>query len=396
MCDTMAVVKSDGVLFAKNSDRDANEAQHLEWLPRREYGAGARVRCTHIEIPQARETYAVLLSRPFWIWGAEMGSNEFGVTIGNEAVFTKQPYAKTGLLGMDLIRLALERSANANAAVETITALLEEFGQGGGAGLEHRSFTYHNSFIVADPMQAFVLETAGKKWAVEEVKGARSISNGLTIQPFADEQSDFLKTRFSGCGMRRARTQGLLRTDASVEDLIQILSDHGDGSDAPNYSMINGGLNAPCVHGGGLIAASQTTSSWVADLRPGAVRHWVTGTSAPCISLFKPVYVEQPVDLGVSPAAMADDSLWWRHEQLHRAMLKNPENYRRLFADERARVQTEWLRNPPESAAAFKRGDELLAKWTAAVATNGAEDLRPGFVRRYWDRRNRAARFSLR
>lgn len=83
------------------------------------HAAGSKLKCTYVEIDQADSTYAVVLSKPVWMWGAEMGSNENGVVIGNEAVFTKvnpDGLREKKLLGMDLGELKIL----ANDAVVTL------------------------------------------------------------------------------------------------------------------------------------------------------------------------------------------------------------------------------------------------------------------------------------
>lgn len=384
MCDTAVRLTEDGPLFAKNSDRDPNESQILEWQARAEHEPGARLQCTWIEIDQVAHTNAVLVSRPFWMWGAEMGANEHGVVIGNEAVFTTEPNERPGLTGMDLLRLALERSATAEGAVATIVGLLERHGQGGGCGHENRDFTYHNSFLVADPAGAIVLETAGRRWATEAVTGpARTISNLLTIEPFATAHGDRVKTRVSAAARRRQCTTERATDSSTVGDLMTMLRDHGPGRSRPHYALLNGAMAAPCMHAGGLVANSQTTASWVADLRPGG-RHWVTATAAPCTGLFKPVRVDEPLDLGPAPTDVADDSLWWRHEQLHRRAVRDPAALYPLFTLERESTELDWLHDPPSGPESFAEADRLLERWTASVAGHRADDTRPLWTRRYW------------
>lgn len=49
-----------------------------------------------------------MISRPAWLWGAEMGANEHGVCIANEAINAREPAAETeALLGMDLVRYCM-------------------------------------------------------------------------------------------------------------------------------------------------------------------------------------------------------------------------------------------------------------------------------------------------
>ncbi|MFC5176233.1 carcinine hydrolase/isopenicillin-N N-acyltransferase family protein [Nocardioides taihuensis] len=394
MCDTLVSLTGDGVLLAKNSDRDPNEAQVLRWYPAATHDE-ARVRCTWSEVDQVPRTHAVLLSQPWWMWGAEMGANEHGVAIGNEAVFTRGAGKERGaspLLGMDLLRLALERARTADEAVGVIVELLERHGQGGSCSHEHPGFTYDNSFLVADPDGAVVLETAGRRWATERVTGrGRSISNGLTIPAFAKAHADPVRGRVAQCAARRTRTEAAAERADDVAALLAALRDHG--GPAPRWSPVNGALSAPCAHAAGFVTTTQSTAAWVADLR-GAPRHWVTGTSAPCTSLAKPVRVEEPVD--VDPASMPTNTYdpayrWWRHERLHRLALRDHAAALGRFGPERDRVEQEWLAEPPDPAAAFAEADRLEEGWLEDLAAARLRDTRPGWLRRKWRATDRAA-----
>ncbi len=402
VCDTVVRVDDEGVLFAKNSDRDPNEAQLLEWHPAARHPVGAELRCTWVGVAQVRATRAILISRPWWLWGAEMGANDAGVVIGNEAVFTtvhRRDPAERGLLGMDLLRLALERAGSAEEAVEVIVSLLERHGQRGPASFVRRRFSYDNSFIVADPTGAIVLESAGRRWAVERVeRGVRGISNLLTIPGFAEAHSDRVRTAVAHGALRRActerATERARRGPEAVLDLFGALRSHGD-TPAPRHSPLTGAMRGPCMHAGGVLAASQTTASWVSDLRPapdGGPLHWATGTAAPCTSVFLPVRVADPVHLGPTPTDVADGAaLWWRHEDLHRSTLGDPLGLVGRFGHERDRLESAWVASRPPTADAFAVADELRERWLTDVRCGRGADRRPAWLRAAWSHWDRSA-----
>lgn len=68
-------------------------------------------------------------------------------------------------------RLALERGSSAREALHVITGLLERYGQGGSCREDPTPFCYHNTFLLADRTEAWVLETAGRLWAARRIQG---------------------------------------------------------------------------------------------------------------------------------------------------------------------------------------------------------------------------------
>ncbi|MFI4933610.1 MAG: carcinine hydrolase/isopenicillin-N N-acyltransferase family protein [Caulobacterales bacterium] len=355
MCDTLVSLSSaaarGGVLFAKNSDRERNEAQRLTMVPAARRADPGEVRLTYLAIPQAKVTHACILSQPFWMWGAEMGANEHGVVIGNEALHAKTPaQRRPALTGMDLVRLALERASTAAAAVAVIIELLERHGQGGDCGHLGR-FYYNNGFIIADPTEAYVMETAGRWWALERVTATRALSNAYNIargysaisadlerharaQGWAGEDGRFdvaerlideARDAVSFGRGRCERASSLLQARAgglTPAAMMAILRDHGD---APDWSPANTQRRTLCMHAAQGERRSQSVASMVSELRGGRFVHWFTATSAPCTSLFKPVLIEAGLPCQGAPATDRFDpeSLWWRHELLHRAMLRD-------------------------------------------------------------------------
>lgn len=122
-----------------------------------------------------------------------MGANEAGVVGGNEAIQTlladelisPNGTPSKSLLGMDILRLALERGTSAKHAIEVCIHFLEAYGQGGPCCEEDTDWTYENSFLFADANEAYVLETAGTRhWAWERIGPGehRNISNGISIR----------------------------------------------------------------------------------------------------------------------------------------------------------------------------------------------------------------------
>ena len=336
---------------------------------------------------------------------------------------------------MDLSRRALEPARTAREALDVITRLLEHYGQGGNCGFQHKLY-YHNSFIIADPKDAWVLQTAGRQWAAEQVKDICTISNGITIGAewdlasddlvkyaidrgwckgrddfhFGRCYSDFIYTRFSYCKDRQCRTTDLLAAQKgriTLESIVRALRDHGEQADE-NWTPARG-LNTVtvCWHAGfGPIRGSQSVGSMVSHLAPEVQTHYVTGTSAPCTSVFKPVWlgVELP-NTGPSPTGEYDAAtLFWRHELLHRATLRDYAARLAAYRHDRDALEQRFIQEAQTcrgrplaerailSARCFAEADEAERDWLDRIRMRNLSAPERVLYTLAWRAANRSAR----
>lgn len=349
-CDTFALGKDfyheHKNFFAKNSDRPLGEAQPLCFYPRAEHKAGDMLHCTHLSIPQTNRTYAVMGCRPYWIWGFEMGVNECGLAIGNEAEGSRcEAETEEGMLGMDMLRLALERAATAREGVDVIAQMLTRYGQNANANpLYDRR--YENSFLLVDPQEIYLMETAGRHWVAKRITSWAAISNTYSIgtefdlcsdglEEYArarhwlhpDEPFDFAKAYLKpgiqqrGSTPRWRRLQKLITAcngALTIPDAQRILRDHfEDEIICPRFGGTYGGFVSICMHAM-TWDASQTAASllysWHDTLGPVC---WYA-PSSPCCSVYIPVYwtSEVPAILSQADGVYDPASLWWVSQRL--------------------------------------------------------------------------------
>jgi len=352
------------------------------------------------------------------MFGAEMGVNEYGVSIGNEAVFTRMKREETGLLGMDMLRIALERSNNAKSALSTITGLLDEYGQG-GTNSYFRNYFYDNSFLISDSRSAWVLETAGRFWVAKEVHDYYSISNVLTIHNDYDLSSPNLEAkavaggRWSGPSQRldfakafqdRLYTRlgkGSKRLD-STRCAISESSGKFDLADAKSLlrrhekvqeGLRKGNTGDVCMHAGGLFSPTQTASSMIAAFQDGIPVVYATGSSLPCSSVFKPHVVggEEFVAYTSAGADFDPSSFWWAIERLHRTMT----NYTAESKDVRFEPESEFaesfcdlVKKKPYPSAIVEFSKSCYVKELTQVGSVSVPSLH---LNRYWKNMNRKA-----
>ncbi|MBP7141567.1 MAG: C69 family dipeptidase [Opitutaceae bacterium] len=355
-CDTWVALgnstRDGSVIMGKNSDRKVTEAQPLMYFARQQHTAGEAVKMTRMSVPQVQETYEHIGSRPSWTWGYEHGLNEWGVAIGNEAVKSRVPAVANSLIGMDLIRLGLERGRTAYEAMHVMISHLDPKKVG------------NNSFLIADPQTAWVLETAGKYWVAKQVRDIGAISNVYSIERDYDEshpevvshaiaegwcksEKTFgfarcytpLAKDYSSAQNRFRQVTSILRQhkgDITVELMMDKISrSHHEGTvEEPKWAPNDSWFCTVCMHNGpehGRTAASMVVQLWKDRPPPLRAVYWAS-FSSPCVNVFKPFYFAGrtiPESYSVATDTYDPTSPWWSAERLKRLV---DLNYNQLAA----------------------------------------------------------------
>jgi secernin len=249
--------------------------------------------------------------------------------------------------------------------------LIEQYGQF-GSGVPTRTHAeggYDNSFIIADPTEAWILEAVGTRWVAKRIsQGCRSISNQPTIRTqwdigsldikdyalkkgwWPDEQRtqfDFARAYIDDQVSRQVSHIRLMRSrqllaqktgQITPQWMMGIARDHYEDTflDGPYFDAANPDFHSICMHAAvGDFTWGNTASSCVAVLPKSEdelpIFWWTPGP--PCNGCYLPFFVHgsklpQTVSnagrLGkrvIPPPEVAEDSFssdsyWWLFKHL--------------------------------------------------------------------------------
>jgi secernin len=258
-------------------------------------------------------------------------------------------------------------------------------------------------FLIADRKEAYILETHFSAWAWKRVRGFAVISNKYSITDDWHEispslASDDLKAKrfnFSSFSdWTHTTTSQAASRKTAIENAISVHKGHFQPSHAMSilrshqtgttqeFDPANGCFSqSVCMHYAGYIRRAQTTGSIISHLclpfgeeKSLLDTIWTTGTSAACISSFKPLIGidSLPSDLlGVSNQIYDGYSFWWRGEELHRLILLDYPNRapliqlanRELEADALEEINRFGDRTPEGDAALDALRKEIALKY---------------------------------
>jgi len=365
VCDALVSIGQNNhnagiTYFAKNSDREPDEVQVVEYYDRSVRNGS--VKCTYIDVKFEGETNAVIISRPIWMWGAEMGVNEHGVAIGNVAIFTRRKFDARGLTGMDLVRLGLESGNNAREALSAIIQYLEEYGQGGSNSSKKAEY-YDNLYMISDWDESYILETSGKMWRHFKVRNYGSISNVPVSGKDFGAKLDRIYTYF---GMGRERSEltrrQLEKGDIDLPNIMSIMRMHNE----KRFSPKSGSNRDICMHAGGITRKFQTANSMIAEISSEYQIVWFTFSPNPCISLYKPVF------FGPIPPYYGS-SYWEGSKGLHDELSKTDWNVYSRAMEYTVRSQEIINGIVSEARERISRGEVLDDKYISEIYENVRE-----------------------
>ena len=263
----------------------------------------------------------------------EHGVNEHRVAIGNEKVWTtldpsKQPAA---LIGMDLVRLGLERARSADEALDVMTTLLEEHGQGGVCD-QTTGESYFSSFLIADPRARLGAGDErphlgrraggglGRDLEPPHARAASGRARPPTLPPaptgttwrhpnaptgHADVRLAASHACLSAARHRRSRPRSSPRTCATTARAWGAPGHASGRRGRPAEGLLAGRHRRHGLHAPARLPEHDVVDDRVAAGGPGEpLRAWVAPGS-PCVSVFVPVF---PLD-GVPPE-LGDPRTW--------------------------------------------------------------------------------------